>query len=158
MKIYRNICKKYSEIQDEDYYNDVEKNREEDIKSESRRTVGRAIGLGTAGLAGGLLISIGHMKKSISRKRTPSIISPFIPIVTTAGGITGAIIKGKRNKEKINKHHNNEIGRYDNASESDKEYLRHRMENDTKDRAANRRTRKITNSINGVSNSIMFKP
>ena len=156
MIIYRHLCKKYSKIQDEDYYDDVERNRRDDIKSENRKTVGRALVLGATGFGTGLVGGAMHMQ--LKRRNKDLHVYPttaaILPLIGTGVGVTGAIIKGKKNKKKIHKRHDNEIYRYNDASESDKEYLRRRMENELKDRGANKRTKEITKSINNVGNSV----
>ena len=140
MIILRN--KYFSKLQDEDYYDRVERSRKQD---NDIATKGIPAVLGITGGSIGSLVgnALGERKRKAGKG---ALIGG---LAGTAAGIAGGIVLGKREKKKINDKYDKERERYKKASEKDKEYLRHKREVEEHERRENMRTAAVAGTIAG---------
>ena len=108
--------KKFSRIQDEDYRDELEKNK----KSVKHAKRNGALGGGALGALTG--IAAGH-------SAGPKAVLIGSGIGATIGGIAGYHF-GKKEKKEVEAYVDKMMKRYENANEKDKEYLRKKLAKD----------------------------
>ena len=124
---YEYAQNEYSKMEDDDYYDSIEKERKEDNQA-VMWLPSTMLGM-SGGLAGGALgHKIGGTKGAIVGALSGA-----------AAGTGGGLIIGKKLKKKNNEKYDKKSERYKKASKKDKEYLRHKREVEEQERNRNRR-------------------
>ena len=138
---YSYAQKEFGKVEDEDYYESLEKERKENNQL-ATITLPSVLGLGGAAIG----VGVGQVGKAKDEKEAVKKIVKGA-LAGGAAGTAGGILWGRKIKKKNNEKFDKKRDRYKTSSEKDRKYLRHRREIEEKERNDNRRTAAMVGAI-----------